>query len=75
MEEKIIEQQQTIKGLQNNQESLIKIMKEYEDYKIRVDKTIEYIEKIKRIDNSNRAKNNMILVDSETLLKILKGEK
>lgn len=40
----------------------------------RIDRAIEYIELLKQTDNSNRAKNNMILVDSETLLEILKGE-
>ena len=35
---------ETIKGLQENQNSLLKIMKQYEDYKLRVDKAIEYIE-------------------------------
>ena len=44
MIDKILEQQETIKGLQNNEESLIKIMKEYEDYKLRVDKAIEHLE-------------------------------
>ena len=41
---KIKEQQETIKGLQNNQDSMIKIMKEYEDYKLRVEKAIEHLE-------------------------------
>lgn len=40
-----------------------------------IDKAIEYIKILKGKDTSNRAKNNMILVNSETLLEILKGEK
>lgn len=43
--DKIKEQQETIKGMQENEESAIKIMKMYEDYKLRVDKAIEKINK------------------------------
>ena len=41
MIDKIIEQQETIKGMQENEENTIKIMKMYEDYKLRVDKAIK----------------------------------
>lgn len=44
LEDKILEQQETIKGMQQNEDSLIKIMKEYEDYKLRVDKAIQEID-------------------------------
>lgn len=64
MIEKLIEQQETIKGLQNNQESLIKIMKQYEDYKIRVDKAIKYITSVNLDDSDN----------IEDLLEILRGD-
>lgn len=44
MIDKIIEQQETIKGIQENEDSAIKVMKMYEDYKLRVDKAIYFIE-------------------------------
>ena len=67
---KILEQQETIKGMQNNEESLIKIMKEYEDYKIRVDKTIEYMEKNSKISLDDSLS---ITLFYSRLLEILKG--
>ena len=57
-----------VKWERNYNEEIVK------DYVKTVNKVIEYIEIIKANDNSNRAKNNMILVDSETLLRLLKGE-
>ena len=36
--EKLIEQQEIIKGMQNNEDSLIKIMKEYENTKIELER-------------------------------------
>ena len=70
MLKKIIEQQETIKGLQENQESLIKIMKQYEDYKLRVDKAIEQLEKLKNLYDDNYT-----ISDKATdIIEILKGE-
>ena len=70
MLKKIIEQQETIKGLQNNEESLIKIMKQYEDYKLRVDKAIEQLEKLKNLYDDNYT-----ISDKATdIIEILKGE-
>lgn len=40
--DKIKEQQEIIKKMQENQESAIKVMKMYKDYKLRVDKATEY---------------------------------
>ena len=79
MIDKIIEQQETIKGLQNNQDSLIKIMKEYEDYKLRVEKAIEHLEEVKELNDKHiLARDNIIIhldIDHiEYLLKILKGD-
>ena len=78
--DKIKEQQETIKGMQENQDSAIKIMKMYEDYKLKVDKAIEYIEENKRkgyripmsedYDFWNELNENEI----KTLLEILKGD-
>ena len=65
MIDKIIEQQETIKGMQENEESAIKIMKMYEDYKLRVDKAIEKIESYRNI---------LWTEYDEELLKILKGD-
>ena len=70
MLKKIIEPQETIKGLQENQESLIKIMKQYEDYKLRVDKAIEQLEKLKNLYDDNYT-----ISDKATdIIEILKGE-
>ena len=67
---KLIEQQETIKGLQENQESLIKIMKQYEDYKLRIDKAIEQLEKLKNLYDDNYT-----ISDKATdIIEILKGE-
>ena len=44
MIEKLIEQQEQIKAMQENEDSAIKIMKMYEDCKKRIDKAIEYCE-------------------------------
>ena len=44
MIEKLIEQQKTIKSLEANQDSLLKIMKKYEELKLRNEKAINYIE-------------------------------
>lgn len=69
MLKKLIEQQETIKGLQNNEESLIKIMKQYEDYKLRIDKAIEQLEKLKNLYDDNYT-----ISDKATdIIEILKG--
>lgn len=65
MIEKLIEQQETIKGMQENEESAIKIMKMYEDYKLRIDKAIEYLNQPYR-DNFDYSR--------AELLEILKGD-
>lgn len=75
--DKLIEQQETIKGMQENEESAIKIMKMYEDYKLRVDKVIKDLEKIKEINNKHTIKKNILIdVDIDHIdywIKILKG--
>ena len=65
MIDKLIEQQETIKCMQENEESAIKIMKMYEDYKLRVDKAVKYIISVNLDDSDN----------IEDLLNILKGVK
>ena len=86
MIDKILEQQETIKGLQNNQDSLIKIMKEYEQlikkYNLmkknanqlakRIDKAIEYIEK-KQKDDDNWL-DYELCIEPQVLLDIFKGD-
>lgn len=47
MIKKLIEQHETIKGMQQNEDSAIKVMKMYEDYKLRVDKAIEKLKEHK----------------------------
>ena len=74
MIDKLIEQQETIKGMQENEDNAIKIMKMYEDYKLRVDKAIEYIE-----DDRLYMSNGNVLSIANTgcgkkILEILKGE-
>lgn len=44
---KILEQQEIIKGMQQNEDSAIKVMKMYEDYKLRIDKAIEKLKEHK----------------------------
>ena len=61
--DKIKEQQEIIKGMQENQDSAIKIMKMYEDYKLRIDKAVKYITSVNLDDSDN----------IEELLEILKG--
>lgn len=69
MIDKIIEQQEIIKGMQENEESAIKIMKMYEDYKLRVDRAIEYINNwLEGINNED------IIIAMNILENILKGE-
>jgi len=79
--EKLIEQQETIKGMQENEESAIKIMKMYEDYKLRVDKAIEYNkQKIEDIRTFYRPTEDTIysgdtIIDIAKInIEILKGE-
>jgi len=74
--DKIIEQQETIKGMQENEESAIKIMKMYEDYKLRVDRAIEYIKenKIEGIDDDGYSDAWFDYVYVRDLLNILQGE-
>ena len=66
LEDKILEQQETIKGMQNNEESLLKIMKEYEDYKLRVDRAIECL-------NYWTDNGEYYSAEEDELMKILKG--
>ena len=73
MIDKLIEQQETIKGMQENEESAIKIMKMYEDYKLRVDKAIEYI-KFYGIYQDGHCKCGFTKNTLDSLLNILKGE-
>ena len=70
--DKIIEQQETIKGMQENEESAIKIMKMYEDYKLRVDKAIEILENIYMLDNVTITNNACNEIDKA--INILKGD-
>lgn len=62
MIDKLIEQQEQIKAMQENEDSAIKIMKMYEECKKRIEKAIEYI-----IKEGYNVSNNI-------LLDILKGE-
>lgn len=79
MIDKLIEQQETIKGMQQNEDSAIKIMKMYEDYKLRVDKAIDYI--INHSDASGSFDGEVFYVErieniknGTKLLYILKGD-
>ena len=72
MIEKLIEQQKTIKAMQENEESAIKIMKMYEDYKLRVEKAIEYIEKYV-VDEYDYNGLRYINDEKRHVLEILKG--
>ena len=80
MIDKLIEQQETIKGMQENEESAIKIMKMYEDYKLRVDKAIELLkENLQEYFDRNNNIDDACDIDQEdkilfTLLNILKGD-
>lgn len=69
--DKIKEQQETIKGMQENENSAIKIIKMYEDYKLRVDKAIEYIENHNKLE---KELGGTIRFDIVKLSNILKGE-
>ena len=44
MIDKLIEQQETIKAMQENEDSAIKVMGMYEECRKRIDKAIEYCE-------------------------------
>ena len=71
MIDKLIEQQETIKGMQENEESAIKIMKMYEDYKLRVDKAINILE----LSSQNKGICTQIGTDTiQSALSILKGD-
>ena len=70
---KLIEQQETIKGMQENENSAIKIMKMYDDYKLRVDRAIEYIENDKK-DKCMEDFKTGIMTRELKILEILKGE-
>lgn len=70
--DKIKEQQEIIKGMQENQESAIKITKMYEDYKLRVDKAIEYI-KENCYDYDYETYSSLTTDEVIELLEILKG--
>ena len=68
--DKIKERQEIIKKMQNNEESLIKIMKQYEDYKLRIDKTVEYIKHRKETCERQEDVIGMnILISIEEILK------
>ena len=70
MLKKIIEQDEIIKGMQENENSAIKYMKQYEDYKLRIDKAIEQLEKLKNLYDDNYT-----ISDKATdIIEILKGE-
>ena len=43
--DKLIEQQEQVKAMQENEDSAIKVMKMYEDCKKRIDRAIEYIDR------------------------------
>ena len=78
MIEKLIEQQKTIKRLQENENSAIKIMQMYEECKKRIDKAIEYIEE-QTVDVEMNIYGMPPTIKSfrgntERLLEILKGE-
>lgn len=62
MIDKLIEQQEQIKAMQENEDSAIKVMHMYEECKKRMEKAIEYI-----IKEGYNVSNNI-------LLDILKGE-
>lgn len=69
MLKKIIEQDEIIKGMQENENSAIKYMKQYEDYKLRIDKAIEQLEKLKNLYDDNYT-----ISDKATdIIEILKG--
>lgn len=69
--DKILEKDELIKGMKENEDSAIKIMKMYEDYKLRVDKAIEILENIymlKDVSITNNACNEI-----DKAINILKG--
>ena len=59
--------------MQENEENAIKVMKMYEDYKLRVDKAIEYIENDKK-DKCMEDFKTGIMTRELKILEILKGE-
>ena len=63
--DKLIEQQEQVKAMQENEDSAIKVMKMYEDCKKRIDRAIEYIDR-RDIEWGSEEHNK--------LLSILKGE-
>lgn len=76
MIDKIIEQQETIKGMQENEESAIKIMKMYEDYKLRVDKAIELCEEQfidYEVNYLGKKNKRYAVIDAGKIIEILKG--
>jgi DNA-binding ferritin-like protein (Dps family) len=77
--DKLIEQQETIKGMQENEESAIKIMKMYEDYKLKIENIKKYIKtfNLLEIDTEILCILNdicLILENSSELVVRLKGE-
>lgn len=70
--DKLIEQQETIKIMQENEDNCLKIMKMYEECKKKINKAIEYIEKEKVIKEGNTLE--QITNYEKNILKILKGE-
>ena len=70
---KIMKNVLKIKVMQENEENAIKVMKMYEDYKLRVDKAIEYIENDKK-DKCMEDFKTGIMTRELKILEILKGE-
>ncbi len=72
MIDKLIEQQEQIKAMQENEDSAIKIMKMYEDCKKRIDRAIKYIGTFDfdYLDSTYEHNARIVL---ENILEILKG--
>ena len=73
MIEKLIEQQEQIKAMQENEDSAIKVMQMYEDCKKRIDRVIKYIGTFDfdYLDSTYEHNERIVL---ENILEILKGE-
>ena len=75
MIEKLIEQQEQIKAMQENEDSAIKVMQMYEDCKKRIDKAIDFLKKNACIDEDvEYFCDDLRYDDCKKLLDILKGE-
>ena len=72
---KLIEQQETIKAMQENEDSAIKIMEMYKECKKRIDKAIDFLKKNACIDEDvEYFCDDLRYDDCKKLLEILKGE-